>query len=83
MAWFARESDMGREVPFDEKAKCDECGRVGAYDFMGDLLCPECAEKIIEPGPDSDIANIPAETRAARSLQPMVGNCTTEKGMVE
>lgn len=41
-----------RTVPFDEKAKCDDCGKVGAYDFMGDLLCPECTEKAMgEPEP--------------------------------
>ena len=34
-------------VSFDEKEKCDVCGKVGAYDFMGDLLCPECAHKAI------------------------------------
>ena len=37
-----------RTVPFDDEAICDICGKVGAYDFMGDLLCPECAEKSIE-----------------------------------
>lgn len=35
---------MSREVPFDEQAKCDNCGGVGAFDFMGDLLCPVCAD---------------------------------------
>jgi len=39
---------MARDVPFNKDAKCDECGKTGAYDFMGDLLCPECAEKYIE-----------------------------------
>lgn len=34
-----------RDVPFDPDAVCDICQRVGAYDFMGDLLCPECASK--------------------------------------
>lgn len=34
-----------REVPFDKDEKCDLCGAVGAFDFMGDLLCPACAEK--------------------------------------
>ena len=37
----------GRAVPFDETEVCDNCGKVGAYDFMGDLLCPECASKAI------------------------------------
>lgn len=34
-----------REVPFDENAKCDVCGQLGAFDFMGDLICPKCAEE--------------------------------------
>jgi uncharacterized Zn ribbon protein len=38
---------MGREVPFDETAHCEECGAHGAYDFMGDYLCPECADKAL------------------------------------
>lgn len=28
-------------------AKCDGCGAVGAFDFMGDYLCAECARKAI------------------------------------
>lgn len=32
-----------REVPFDDDAVCDDCGCLGAYDFMGDNLCPTCA----------------------------------------
>jgi uncharacterized Zn finger protein (UPF0148 family) len=36
---------MSREVPFDEEAVCDVCGKQGAFDFMGDLLCPDCAKK--------------------------------------
>lgn len=35
-----------RNVPFDENAKCDDCGAKGAFDFMGDFLCTECALKI-------------------------------------
>ena len=34
-----------REVPFEPDAICDVCGKKGAYDFMGDLLCPDCAKK--------------------------------------
>ena len=34
-----------RTVPYDAKSTCDACGKVGAYDFMGDLLCPECAKE--------------------------------------
>uniref|UniRef100_A0A6H1ZSR1 Uncharacterized protein n=1 Tax=viral metagenome TaxID=1070528 RepID=A0A6H1ZSR1_9ZZZZ len=39
---------MSRDVPFDKDAVCDVCGKVGAWDFMGDFLCPECASKVIE-----------------------------------
>ena len=36
---------MSHEIPFDPKAVCGVCGTKGAYDFMGDLLCPKCAKK--------------------------------------
>lgn len=39
---------MGREIAFDETAKCDYCDNVGAFDFMGDYFCPDCACKIYE-----------------------------------
>lgn len=39
---------MGRDVPFDEAGICDDCGKVGAFDFMGDLLCPECSSMYIK-----------------------------------
>jgi len=42
-----------RTVPFDSEAICDECGEKGAYDFMGDYLCPECYPKYIEEAPAS------------------------------
>ena len=32
-----------REVPFEEGARCDSCGYMGAFDFMGDSLCASCA----------------------------------------
>lgn len=38
---------MDREIPFDENAICDECGKQGAYDFMGDYLCEDCIAKYI------------------------------------
>lgn len=41
-----------REVPFDEDEKCDRCGAVGAFDFMGDLLCPSCAEVVVDADED-------------------------------
>ena len=34
---------MSREVPFDKEAECDVCGATGAYDFMGDYTCADCA----------------------------------------
>ena len=40
--------NTGREVPFDEGAKCDECGAQGAFDFMGDFYCMPCLEKLSE-----------------------------------
>ena len=39
-----------RPVPFDEEAVCDVCGAKGAYDFMGDMLCPQCTESRIDKG---------------------------------
>jgi len=33
-----------REVPFSSNEKCDTCGKVGAYDFMGDFICENCLE---------------------------------------
>ena len=36
-----------REVHFYTDEICDICGKVGAYDFMGDCLCPECVEKLL------------------------------------
>ncbi len=35
----------GRDVPYDPDAICDVCGAKGAFDFMGDLRCPDCASK--------------------------------------
>ena len=37
-----------RDVPFDPDAVCDICGKKGAYDFMGDCLCPECVKVEVE-----------------------------------
>lgn len=38
---------MGRDVPFDKEEKCDLCGALGAFDFMGDLICGDCIQKIM------------------------------------
>lgn len=43
---------MSRDVPFDREAICDECGKKGAYDFMGDFFCPECTQKLIVTEPE-------------------------------
>ena len=43
---------MSRDVPYFEDDICDVCGKVGAFDFMGDFLCPECAKEVTgEPEP--------------------------------
>ncbi len=44
-----------REVPFEKNSKCDGCGAIGAFDFMGDYLCPACA-KIAIPSEDNEPA---------------------------
>lgn len=36
---------MGRDVPFNPEAICDCCGKTGAYNFMGDFSCEECAAR--------------------------------------
>jgi hypothetical protein len=33
-----------RLVPFDPDMPCDACGQLGAFDFMGDGLCPNCLQ---------------------------------------
>lgn len=40
---------MNRDIPFDEKATCDGCGKLGAFDFMGDYYCEECIKKELDP----------------------------------
>lgn len=32
-----------RDIPYDHNTKCDSCGALGAFDFMGDNLCDSCA----------------------------------------
>lgn len=31
-------------VPFDPDATCENCGGRGAFDFMGDDICPSCLQ---------------------------------------
>lgn len=33
---------MSRKIPFCPDEICDICGALGAYDFMGDLVCELC-----------------------------------------
>ena len=33
---------MSGVIPFDVEEICDNCGKVGAFDFMGDSFCPSC-----------------------------------------
>ena len=49
---------MSKDVEFDKNEVCDICGKEGAYDFIGDLICPECLKlctegdksvKVVEP----------------------------------
>ena len=32
-----------RTMPFEPDSRCECCGAMGAFDFMGDLLCARCA----------------------------------------
>jgi len=36
---------MSREIPFIDTATCDECGKLGAFDFMGDYYCDDCMDE--------------------------------------
>lgn len=40
---------MGRDVPYKPEAICDDCGKPGAYDFMGDLICQDCVDQMDLP----------------------------------
>ena len=33
---------MGKEVPYSDEYICDNCGKPGASDFMGDYYCDDC-----------------------------------------
>ena len=33
---------MSRDIPYSPTEKCDACGKIGAFDFMGDFLCDKC-----------------------------------------
>ena len=33
---------MSRTIPYEPNTECDDCSKMGAFDFMGDYFCPEC-----------------------------------------
>ena len=33
---------MSHDVEYDENMKCDRCGKMGGWDFMGDCYCDAC-----------------------------------------
>ena len=39
---------MDRTYPFDPLERCDECGCLGAFDFMGDCYCAKCLQEFGE-----------------------------------
>jgi hypothetical protein len=43
-----------RQVPFYKDAPCDECGKIGSFDFMGDHLCMDCAFDSIATEPEQE-----------------------------
>lgn len=38
-----------RDIPFDEKARCDNCGQEGSLDFYGDNYCLDCLSEYEAP----------------------------------
>jgi hypothetical protein len=40
---------MNRDIPFDADVKCEQCGKPGSFDFMGDVLCGDCAFPNLPP----------------------------------
>jgi len=44
---------MVRDILYDPELECDNCGAIGAYDFMGDYLCENCIGFEIEEEGDS------------------------------
>lgn len=47
---YEKGKSVSREVPYKEQARCDLCNCIGAFDFMGDMLCGACAtEAMVYP----------------------------------
>lgn len=42
-----RDNSDSRTVPYDANTKCDGCGKIGAFDFMGDHYCVECSARLV------------------------------------
>lgn len=59
---------MSRDIPFDKNAKCDWCGAKGAFDFMGDFICPNCAVTIFTPDDWKGIDNSLIETNGEKRI---------------
>jgi hypothetical protein len=55
---------VSRDVPFDPDAPCEACGKFGAFDFMGDLLCDTCAG----PEPTQALKDLMKGTKWPRDL---------------
>ena len=36
---------MSRDIGYDKNTACDFCGKSGAFDFMGDIVCVDCLYK--------------------------------------
>ena len=45
---------MSRTIPFDPVAVCDVCGKTGAFDFMGDIVCADCCADLADDLSDED-----------------------------
>lgn len=39
---------IDRTIPYEPETVCDMCGEKGAFDFMGDFLCPECTQEALD-----------------------------------
>lgn len=57
---------MRRDVPYDPDEKCDKCGKRGAFDFMGDYICPDCYAAL----PDHDDCQVGTCEVCYPSFQP-------------
>jgi hypothetical protein len=54
-------SDTDIEIPFDESAVCYYCGKIGAFDLMGDDFCAECLAKMFARTDDDELVGYTGE----------------------